>query len=228
MSSYKLGKGAVATNTKLERFGLWTRVAMLTMVILAPIVAYILYSIQPPETVSGRTIDKGKFDPYVTFTTDYFTFTVPKTWKASDTGNVEGKMYVYKQSAGNESLGLLRIYINSDVISYQNYFTRMQPVTITGGNKLHPGEMQPNCTSAVPAGKNLGVPLIVSQAEVNFLCWVDGTNLYAVAGAVGGTSSIELTRTNGEKAKYIITYLNTAFTPNESSFTEVLKTFEAR
>ena len=60
------------------------------------------------------------------------------------------------------------------------------------------------------------------------MCWTGGTNFYAVTGEVGGNSSIEMTRTDGSKAKYLITYVNNAFSPTEGSFAEVLKNFEAR
>jgi hypothetical protein len=227
-SGYKFGRGASTAGTRLEKFGLFMRVSIFTLFLLLPLVVYIIYSIRPPDSVSGRTIDKGKYDPYITFTTDWFQFTVPRVWEEVPSANVPGKVYVYKQSVGKEPIGQLRIYVNSDVIEYQNYYTRVQPVNITNSNSLHPLELQPHCNTALKEGQNKGIPTLVTQSEVNFMCWVDGTNIYAVAGAVGGGSTIELVRNNGEKAKYIITDRNTAYTPNENSFTEVLKNFVSR
>jgi hypothetical protein len=227
-SRYKFGKGASQSGNRVEKIGLSIRVTIFTLLLLAPLVVYIIYSIRPPDSVSGRTIDKGKYDPYITFTTDWFEFTVPRVWEEVPSVSVPGRVYVYKQSVGKEPIGQLRIYVNTEVIEYQNYYTRVQPVNITNGNSLHPLEMQPECKTVLKDGQNKGVPTIVTQADVSFLCWVDGTNLYAVAGAVGGSSTIELTRPNGEKAKYIITYTNTAYTPNESSFAEVLKNFVSK
>lgn len=204
------------------------KVTLATLLILIPVAIYIIISTFPPNPVTGKSIDKGKFDPTVTFTTDWFTFTTPKTWEEAANLHIKDKVYVYRENNGGENLGLLRIYINTEPLTYQNYYTRVLPVNIESDKKLKPTSLEPHCNIALAPGQNKGTPTIVSQGEVSFLCWTDGTNLYAVAGEIGGTSSIELTRKNGERARYTITYVNNAFTPSEGSFAQALQSFEAR
>ena len=228
MARYRYGRSGNTTSDKLEKSRTAIKVTILTLLLLVPAVIYVIISTLPPSPVTGKSIDKGKFDPTVTFTTDWFTFTAPKSWEEASNLHIKDKVYVYRENNGGETIGLMKIYVNSEVVGYQNYYTRVLPVTIEDGSKVKPTSLQPHCSSVLTKEQNKGAPLVLTQAEVNFLCWVDGTNLYAVAGEIKGTSTLQLKRSNGETAKYIITYLNNAFTPSEGSFEQAIQSFEAR
>jgi hypothetical protein len=228
MARYRYGWTANTSSAKLEKSRMAIKVTALTLIVLIPAVIYVIISTLPPNPVSGKSIDKGKFDPTITFTTDWFSFVTPKSWEEATNLHIKDKMYVYRENNGGENLGLMKIFVNSDVVSYQNYYTRVLPVKVENGSKLVPRSLEPHCNTVLGPGQNKGVPTIVTQAEVNFLCWVDGTNLYAVAGEIGGSSTLNLKRRNGETARYIITYVNNAFTPSEGSFEQALQSFEAR
>ena len=228
MARYRYGRTANTSSDKLEKSRMAFKVTILTLLVLVPAVIYVIISTLPPSPVTGKSIDKGKFDPTTTFTTDWFTFVTPKSWEEVASQHIKDKMYVYRQNNGGENLGLMKIFVNSEVVSYQNYYTRVLPVTIEDGSKIVPTSLEPHCNTVLGPGQNKGVPTMVTQAKVNFLCWVDGTNLYAVAGEIDGTSTLSLKRTNGATARYIITYVNNAFTPSEGSFEEALQSFEAR
>ena len=228
MAIYRYGRTGNKSSDKLQKSRTAFKVTVLTLLLLIPAAIYVIISTLPPNPVTGKSIDKGLFDPSVTFTTDWFTFKAPKTWEEAANLHVPDKMYIYRENNGGESVGLMKVFVNSDVVSYQNYYTRVLPVNIEEDYKVRPLSLQPHCNTAIPEGQNKGKPILVTQAQVNFLCWTDGTNLYAVAGEVDGTSTLELRRKNGETAKYIITYVNNAFTPSEGSFEQALQSFEAR
>jgi len=228
MARYRYGRTENASSDKLEKSRTAIKVTTLTLLVLIPAAIYVIISTLPPSPVTGKSIDKGKFDPTTTFTTDWFSFVAPKSWEEAANLHIKDKMYVYRENNGGENLGLMKIFVNSDVVSYQNYYTRVLPVVIAEGYKLRPATIEPHCNTALAPGQNKGVPTIVNQANTSFLCWVDGTNLYAVAGEVGGTSTLTLKRKNGESAQYIITYVNNAFTPSEDSFRQAIQSFEAR
>lgn len=228
MSNYKYGRSGNKTSEKFEKSQTTIKVIIGTLLALVPLVVYIVISTLPPSPTSGKSIDKGRFDPSITFTTDWFTFTAPKKWEEVASLHIKDKMYVYRETNGGEYIGLLKIYINTEPFSYQNYFTRVLPVEVVDKKAIKPTSLEPHCNAALLPGQNLGTPTFVTQADVTFFCWTDGTNLYAVAGEIGGTSTIKLTRANGETANYVAVYTNTAFTPSESSFAEAMQSFEAR
>jgi hypothetical protein len=228
MSRYKYGRSGNSTSDKAEKSKTAFKVTMVTAFLLVPIIIYIIISTLPPNPVTGRSIDKGRFDPTVTFTTDWFTFNAPNKWEEAADLHIKDKVYVYRERSGGEYQGLMHVYINGAPINYQDYYTRVLPVIIRDGNSIDPQELSSDCSEVVPGGQKKGNPVPVVQLEVSFTCWVDHNNLYATVGEVGGTAALSLRRENGDLATYKITYQNTAFTPSESSFEEAIKSFTAK
>lgn len=226
MSRYRYGRSGNTASDKVEKSRTAIKVTILTLVLLIPAVIYVIISTLPPSPVSGRSINKGRFDPSVTFTTDWFTFTVPNNWEEASDLHKPNQYYIFREKNGADTTGLVTVYINKPTMYYIDYFTRVFPVAVVDGNSLEPGELQPHCKTVFTKDQKI-TPTIVTQAEVEFKCWPDGANFYAVAGEIGGDTAISMTRKNGDKADYLITYTNTAFTPYESSFEKVLKTFQA-
>jgi hypothetical protein len=223
MSHYRAGIGS-KTRSKFQRTRTVITVASVTLFLLVPVIIYIIYTTLPPNPVTGKAIDRGFFDPSITFETEWYKFSVPKNWVVNEASTKEGQVYAYNHTNGSELVGLLQVYINTAPPVYQQAFSRILPITIEG-DKIVPTTLQPHCKdTAKPVNK--GNPVEIVQAEVRFTCWVDNNNLYAAAGEVGSDVQLTHKSPNGEDVKYFITYSNTAFTPNEGSFVEALRNFE--
>jgi hypothetical protein len=228
VSRYKYGRSGTGTSSKAEKSKTAFRVSTITAILLIPAIIYIIISTLPPNPVTGKSVDKERFDPTITFTTDWFTFTAPNRWEEAADQHVKDKVYVYREKNGGEYLGLLRIFVNNSPVNFQDMYTRVLPIRVEDGNTLKPSELQPHCSEQTLSKQRIGDPFPIVQGEVSFTCWVDNENLIATAGEIGGGTAIKLRRENGSVAEYRMVYSNTAFTPSESSFEQVLKAFTAK
>ena len=226
MSRYRFGRQGVASQSEKSNTRTFIKAAIVTVILLIPAVIYVIYTTLPPSPVTGKTIDKGFFDPFTTIETDWFSFRVEKTWQEVTELMVKDKVYVYREMQGSNPQGILTIYINSTPAGYEDFFTRMVPVTVKEDGSLMAQDMQPHCdtlTNPVATTNR-----IVTQADASFMCWAGGRVMYAVASEVGGDTAITMKRTNGETANYMITYRNLAFTENDTTMTRVLNTFKSQ
>lgn len=228
MAKYKYGKGNISSQDKTEKSKTIFKVAVVTLLLLVPAVVYIVLSVLPPNPVTGRSIDRGLYNPNITFTTDWFEFEAPNRWEELTAQHIPDKMYVFREKNGGELLALLKVFVNDSPVPFQDYYTNVLPVEIVDGNRLRPKSLEPHCSEATPQKEMKGTPLDVSQGGTTFTCWVDNKNFIAVAGEIGGTDSFKLRRENGESASYKIIYQNTAFSPSRGSFEEVMRSFTAR
>lgn len=229
MSRYKFGKSVDRSNSDVEsKRGLYIHVAVFTCLVFLPFFAYIYFTIKDPQPVMGKTIDKGFYSPFLTFESDWFTFRTNPGWEEVKELTKQDKVYVYRQKVGSNPQGLLSIYVgDNSVPGFESYFSRVLPIKARDDRSLEIAPLQPHCNEVIPK-EFKGNALTVTQGETSFSCWVGGTILYAVAGQVGGTSALKLKRADGAVADYIITYRNLAFSPSESSFETVMKTFKSR
>jgi hypothetical protein len=229
MSYYRFGKSTDRSNTDAEsKRGLYIKVAVLTALAFVPVILFIYLTIKPPVPISGKTVDKGYFSPYITFETDWFTFRTDKNWEEVKELTTKDQIYTYRQKIGQNPQGLLVVYVGKvEVAGYENFYTRVQPVTVSEGKPLAVDPIEKHCDEAVPKGF-VGNSVQVTQGKASFLCWVGGTVFYAVAGQVDGTTVLPMKRTDGSVGNYTITYRNLAFSPSENTFESVLKTFKSK
>ena len=225
MGSYKYGKQAVASKEQ-SRVRTWWRVSAITLLLMIPFVIYIVVTTLPPSPVTGRTIDKGSYDPFTVVKTSWFSFKVEKTWQSVPELTKENEVYTYREMQGPNPQGLMQIYINSQPKANEAYFSRVVPVSVEQGNSFFPKSMQPDCTSTT-TDKLVQNSFPTTQAGTSFICWAGSSILYAVAGEVGGDTSITMKRQDGSTANYTITYRNLAFLADENTFPRVLSTFKA-
>jgi hypothetical protein len=224
MGKYKFGRSAVITKDQSNARTVW-RVIGITILLLVPVAIYIILTTLPPSPVTGKTIDKGVYDPYTTIKTDWFSFRVEKTWQSVPELSHEGQVYVYREMQGANPQGLMSVYINSEPSGYENFYSRVVPVTVKDGSKLLSKDMQPDCTGDF---RDKSVQnFTTTQAETTFLCWAGSPLLYAVAGEVGGNSKLAMKRLDGSDIRFTITYRNLAFSANEATFPKVLSSFKA-
>lgn len=226
MSSYRFGKQGTATATDSSKFKTFIKVTFFTLLLLVPVIIYVIVTTLPPSPVTGRTVDKGYFDPYTTISTEWFSFRVEKTWQEVPDITTKDKVYFYREMQGSNQQGLLAVYVNSEPMGSESFYSNVVPVEISDGSSLIADEMQPHCdTASNPVVKDNH---IATMAGTSFVCWAGGPILHIVAGEVGGSEKLTMKRENGDTAIYTISYTNLAFTPNTSTFSRVLNTFKSR
>jgi hypothetical protein len=224
MGSYKFGKQAVASKEQSSTRTFW-KVVSITLILLIPPIIYIVLTTLPPSPVTGRTIDKGTFDPYATIKTDWFSFRVEKTWQSVPELTKEGVVYTYREMQGPNPQGLLRIYINDHTGVSDIAYSRVVPITVQDGTTIIPKDMQPDCTTTAPS-KYVN-EFITKQGDASFKCWPGTSVLYSVAAEIGGDPKIHMKRLNSDPITYTISYRNLAFSENTDSFPRLLKTFKS-
>lgn len=225
MGSYRYGKQAVASKQQSSARTFW-RVTSITLLLLIPIAVYIVLTTLPPSPVTGKTIDKGTFDPFTTVKTDWFSFKVEKTWQSVPELTTDGKVYTYREMQGPNPQGLMQIFINSTPKSTESYFTHVVPVSVKDERSFLAKDVLPDCSTTNP-DKLAQNYVKLTQGDTTFLCWIGSPIFYSVAGEIGGDSTIKMLRENGSTAEYIITYRNLAFVASEGSFSKVLNTFRS-
>ncbi|MCA9347668.1 hypothetical protein KC930_03775 [Candidatus Saccharibacteria bacterium] len=224
MGKYRYGRPATSAREQSTSRTIW-RVSLITLALMVPIIIYIVISTLPPAPVTGKTIDKGSFDPNTTIKTNWFSFRVAKTWQAVPELTKEDSLYTYREMQGPNPQGLLQIYINRKPVSSEAYFSRVVPVTIIDGNSFEVGDLQPDCTTTT-TDKNTQ-NFMANQANTLFPCWAGSPQLYIVAGEVGDDNYLTMSHGDGGSAQYMITYRNLAFIENDSTFSSVLKSFKS-
>lgn len=170
---------------------------------------------------SGKKVRVSN-DPYLTFTTEYFSFKASKSWSEAKDLNTKDT-YVYRKYNSTTPIGILTINVNA---GYPSLITAVVPVTITGGLIDEVGAVSDHCSKFLPGGLNLD-PHDVVVEEINFRCWTDSTALIVSAGVRGGGLELPFLRPGGEIAKYSISYQGTSFNNDKNAILEVLKTFRA-
>jgi len=228
MARYQLGK-ALRESPQRKHKNTWMtfRVVFFTIILLVPVIIYIIVTTLPPSPVTGKTIDKGFFDPYLTFETEWFTFRTAKNWEAVPELSKADQYYTYREKNGANPQGLLQIFVGGTKPPVtDSFYTNVVPVTVNDVD-LDVGEIADDCSTLLPKTGNIN-NTVVNQEDVSFTCWANGTIDYVVAGQKGGTHELQMTRRDGSKGTYIISYRNLAFTPGLEVFPTVLRTFQSR
>ena len=227
MSRYRIGRQNSASSSDSSRFKLFIRVTFFTIILLVPVIIYVIITTLPPSPVTGRTVDRGYFDPYSTIKTEWFSFRVEKTWQEVPDITVKDKVYYYREMQGANPQGLLAVHVNGSypVVS-ESYYSNAVPVKLSDDvSSLFPDDLLPHCDTV--NNPKVTVNHTTTQGDTTFTCWAGTPLLYAVAGEIGGNEKLMLKRTDGTTAQYVITYRNLAFSPNPNTFTNVLSTFKS-
>lgn len=226
MSQYRYGKYGSASRSSKAQAITTVKVVFWTLVLLVPAVVYIIVTSLSPPPATGRKNVIGYFDPNTTIQTEWFSFKVENSWQEVSNLTIKDKVYYYREMNGAMSQGLLAIYVNSEPVASENYFTHVVPVKTVNDRTLSPLGLEPHCDP--PATQNKTSYTKTTMGGVTFMCWSGASAFYAVAGEVNGTPKVTLKRDNSETAEYIITYRNTGYEQNNISFSKLLATFSAR
>lgn len=158
----------------------------------------------------------------------YFQFQSPKNWRAI-ANESRANHFVYRKYNGSLVEQEFVVDINRDSAQPLALVqtTHVLPVKISQNGKFTPnGNTSDHCKHAFkPDSKT---QQIITYRQVTFACSPDNTNYIAVVGVVGGTDSMLLTRPDGNKATYNVTFKNLTAQPTSGDFENIVETFEVR
>lgn len=158
----------------------------------------------------------------------YFQFQTSKKWRSIANETREGH-YVYRQYNG--PLVEQEFIVDVNPISTEalalTQTTRVLAARVSDSGALKPeGAVSEHCKKSVKAGDRS--PQIVKMNQVSFACNPDSTSYTVVVGLVGGTNDMNLTRPDGTKAVYRLTYQNVTAQPTARDVDNIVETFETR
>ncbi len=175
-----------------------------------------------PSKLTGEV--NSVFAPKIeVFQTEYFQFEANKHWKFIANESDKNK-FVYRSFNQHLVEHQLNVYVNDPVAELEA--TRVLPVTIKNGTKFEPLEVSEHCAKSVAAGQAGPRRLVLST--VSFMCLPNSVAYKVSVGLKDGQSPIEVTRPNGARATYGISYLNVTYSPNDQQIMEIMKTFQIR
>lgn len=159
----------------------------------------------------------------------YFQFQTPEKWRAIANETRDGH-YVYRQYNGPLVEQEFVVDVNRvavDVLALVQT-NRVQAVRVAETGSLQvEGDVSEHCSKLVPKGTQK-TPQIIKINQVTFACNPDSTQFIVVVGVVGGTEGVGLTRVDGSKASYRMTYKNVTAIPNARDLDNMLQTFKSR
>jgi hypothetical protein len=162
-------------------------------------------------------------------TTPYFQLQTPEKWKAVANESKDGH-YVYRRYNSKlvEQEFVVDVNKVGDVVLPLVQVSRVQPVALDTPSTLTvKGEVSPACKTLVPKGTER-TPQIVKSLGVSFACNPDSTSYIVAIGMAGGNENLSLTRLDGTKATYRMTFSNLMAQPNVRDLDDIIETFQAR
>ncbi len=210
------------------------RIVLTFLIVIAFVGCFIVYDMFRSSRQAGNLGDPVQTNSTFTSSfeihrTQYFQFQASKKWAeiASETKN---NHYVYRSFDGPLVEQELVIDVNNtspEVLALVQ-ITRVLPVSIADkGRLVIEGQTEEHCLKAVKPGGGRN-PQIVTQHQVTFACNPDSPLYGVVVGLIGGSDIIPITRPDGTKVNYKITYKNLTALPNSRDLRNIIETFEAR
>jgi len=201
-------------------------IALLLVIVVAGAVFFLWSrrgSSSPPDTSAHTTTIN--YQPFTTFTTDYFTFQADKDWQAVP-AETTPTSFVYRELKKNLVERDLTIYVNQ--LPPRLMLTYILPVDVTG-NEMKTGDVSQHCRTSLPADylKNSRNPKETTMGGVNFLCWADSASVTIGTGQRGGSYQVSLS--HGQiKAQYFLLYHDLAYNPRPEIFKQLVGSFQSR
>jgi len=231
MYRYKYNKSYYHKSKHAKRT---TALAIVASVVFLGAAGYIGYDVYRQLTRKDTPVSREVFSSVQgasinLFRTEYFQFQADKAWQEVPSETKPGH-FVYRAFNGP----LVEHDIVIDVNSKDNEIlalaktNRVVSVDIQSNGRLGIVDASDDhCKTHLPKDTP-NTPLRVTQKQVSFICSPDSVLFQAQIGVVGGSTNMPITRPDGSKATYRITYRNLKFTPDMSVLRNILDTFQAR
>lgn len=161
-------------------------------------------------------------------TNQFFQFETPKNWRVIPSES-RADHFVYRQFNSTLVQQEFTVDINHDPIPVLPLVqtTHVLSVQTANGRELRPGTPSAYCKTALKNSTSRSQQ-VVTLNKVTFSCNPDSSNYVAVVGLENGTNAIALTRRDGSKATYYLSYRNLSAQPSAGDLVSMVRTFEAR
>jgi len=159
----------------------------------------------------------------------YFQFQTPKKWRNIANETREGH-YVYRQYNGQLVEQEFVVDVNpvsAEVLALTQNSRVLAARAPASGALVVEGTVSDHCKKAVKPGTEK-TQQIVKMNQVTFACNPDSTNFVVVVGLVGASTDMSLTRPDGTRAVYRMTYRNVSAQPTARDVDNIVSTFETR
>lgn len=187
---------------------------------------YAIISRQSSNTDNSSTsrATKSYYAPSVkVFRSPFFQLQMDDTWFELPAESTPTK-FVYRSLRSNLIEQELTIYVNDipEILTPN----RVLPVNLKSESEFLPITVSEHCIKAA-GGPNI-TSARVTLDRVTFRCDADSTDYRVMAGEVNGTTTFNLQRPDGTRAKYALYYTNLKATPDGTQFTQIVDSFQTR
>lgn len=212
------------------KFRLRRRYVIAFVLLLIAVVAYIAVDVvrsgnkTKPPTSAVQNIAFGEV--MNTFHSDYFEFQDTGNWVLSKSESTDQK-YVYFKYSGVMPVGQLNIYVNQEPIPLDLAASRVLPVRTVNDNRLDVTNVYGHCVSKYGPDELHKIKTVVIEGA-SMLCDPDTPLYKVVISEVNGDWHLSLKRSNGEPAKFVITYRDITLKPGPEAILRISKSFRAK
>jgi hypothetical protein len=177
------------------------------------------------KSVKGATIRQSFAGPE-TFKSAYFEFSDTNKWVYAPNDSTANKVtyLLYEDGVPAHSL---TVYINQAPLQYNLATTRVLPVQIINDQSFNIASISAPCSSLYST-TDPKVIKTVSLEGASFLCVPDSPQFSVIVGQIDGNYELNLRRSNGHMANYIIIYHNLSVDPDPTPFLDIMRTFVAQ
>ncbi len=173
---------------------------------------------------TSRAIHSPGVAPTHTYRTAAFQFQDTATWVLSP-GSTPNE-YTFGEYDGKLIEHLLVVYVNQTPDELDLATARVLPVDIVNGTSLAPTTVSDPCSTAY-GPHDLQQVRQLSFDQTSFLCDPEMVQYAVIVGQIGGTTTLNLTRSDGSTAHYIIIYKDVTVNPTPQPMLNALKSFHA-
>ena len=202
-------------------FGWGVFLAALLIVVL--IVVYLLFFVKAEEpAVTSTPTTQVITTPITVFKTQYFQFQASEGWEEIVTN--DKNQYYYRLRNNSINTHDLEVIINPTQQQINRLESARIQVVEPEAGLLNPvGAISDLCEKV---DKGLVDDDTVTLDDVTFSCTTGSPLFDVVVGQKGGTSVLEIERTNGETIRMIIYYRDLRSTPDGSELSEIVNSFQ--
>lgn len=214
---------------KQKRFITYSkRFFIVLLIILLFVLGYVIYDVLKEQFRDDGQVSKEETTVVkpktITFTNDYFSFTVPDSWVFVEKES-SSSTFVYRSYRGNLIEQELNVYINS-TSSVDTSAIRVIPVSLNETTRILATEDISDHCNKFSDVKIIRQPVRVNLLGTSMMCQLDGTNFLIVAGQKGGSEDLKFKSLSGKDLRVKIFYRYSAVPADSIHFTKLLNTFK--
>lgn len=203
----------------------WSLVALLLILIVAGLIYLYYQATKEDDSNNATSVQTTKYlAPSVrVFNTPYFRFQTNDTW-AEIPAETTSTKFVYRSIRAGLVEHELVVYV--DQIPNNLVANRVLPVAQQSNNMLSPITVSEHCIKAAGGSKAAPVEVVVEQVKMP--CKSDTTNYTVLLGLIHGSTVMNLSRPDGSKKDYTISYADLRATYDPTELIQIIDGFQTR